>query len=246
MINHFKIIVPLYNSEDWIKMCLNSVKLQTHKNFECIVLDDLSTDNSAQVAKDVINGDDRFTLKVNSDKAYPLKNIHDGTLLLKPKQEDIIVNLDGDDWLASKQVLSSLNEVYNREKCLMTYGSYVSMTNKKRGKFSRQIPKHVIEQNDYRNYVWCSSHLRTYKFSLWNKIKKEDFLDDDGYFYKMSGDLALMFPLLELSGDKSRYIEDILYVYNDTNPLNEHKVNHSEQLRIEKRIRSLKRYDKIN
>ena len=49
MDNHFKIIVPLYNVEKWIKRCLRSIKLQTYKNFECIIIDDISTDNSVSI-----------------------------------------------------------------------------------------------------------------------------------------------------------------------------------------------------
>jgi hypothetical protein len=42
----------------------------------------------------------------------------------------------------------------------------------------------------------------------------------------MAGDLAFMWPMLEMSGlDHFRFIEDVLYVYNETNPLNEHKVS---------------------
>ena len=49
MNSHFKIIVPLYNVQEWIKLCLRSIKGQTYRNFECIIIDDISTDNSVEI-----------------------------------------------------------------------------------------------------------------------------------------------------------------------------------------------------
>ena len=74
MDRHFKIIVPLYNVERWIKLCLRSIKSQTHKNFECIIIDDISTDNSVEIIRKEIENDNRFKLIVNTEKKYALKN----------------------------------------------------------------------------------------------------------------------------------------------------------------------------
>jgi len=93
MDNHFKIIIPLYNVEKWIKVCLMSVKKQNYKNFECIVVDDISTDNSVEIIKQITKNDDRFRLIINKEKKYALKNIYEAILLSDPKDEDIIVTL---------------------------------------------------------------------------------------------------------------------------------------------------------
>ena len=59
----------------------------------------------------------------------------------------------------------------------------------------------------------------------------------------MAGDLPVMFPMLEMSGDRSHYIDKILHIYNRTNPSNEDKVNHQLQLAIEREVRLKKKYD---
>ena len=51
MPNHFKIIVPFYNVEDWIKICIRSIKAQSYTNFQCILIDDLSDDNTEEIVK---------------------------------------------------------------------------------------------------------------------------------------------------------------------------------------------------
>tara|TARA_B100000963_G_scaffold349520_1_gene358671 strand:+ start:824 stop:2344 length:1521 start_codon:yes stop_codon:yes gene_type:complete len=246
MDNHFKIIIPLYNVEKWIKVCLMSVKKQNYKNFECIVVDDISTDNSVEIIKQTIKDDDRFKLVINKEKKYALKNIYEAILLSEPKDEDIIVTLDGDDWLAGKDVLSTLNQVYNEKGCWLTYGSYAEYPSKSRGKFAKRIPNSVIQQNQFREHEWCSSHLRTFKHHLWKQIRKEDLLDTDGQFYRMTWDLAFMFPMLEMSGNKSEYVNKILYVYNLGNPLNDHKVDNTYQRKLEAEIRNKAKYKKVS
>ena len=47
------------------------------KNFECFLIDDISTDDSFEVAKNSINDDSRFFLVQNKEKSYALKNIAD-------------------------------------------------------------------------------------------------------------------------------------------------------------------------
>jgi len=243
MNNHFKIIIPFYNAEKWIKLCIRSVKMQSYENFECIIIDDISTDNSVEVIKKEILNDTRFKLIINKEKAFALKNIYDGINYSNPSTEDVIITLDGDDWLAGKDVLKKVNDIYNTESCWITYGSYIEYPSKKKGKFSKQLPSQVIASRSYRDYEWCTSHLRTFKHHLWSNIDKFDLLDSEGNFYKMTWDLAFMFPMLEMAGLKSHYVSAPLYMYNMDNPLNDHKVDNVLQLKLEREIRSKKKYE---
>lgn len=102
-----------------------------------------------------------------------LKNIYDGINTSEPKNEDVIVTLDGDDWFASKDALKILNREYIKEDCWLTYGSYIEYPTKNRGKFAKKIPQQVIHSGTFRQHEWCSSHLRTFKYHLWRKIKKK-------------------------------------------------------------------------
>ena len=70
-------------------------------------------------------------------------------------------------------------------------------------------------------------------------------LDEEGNYFKAAGDLALMFLLLELSGTRASFVEDILYVWNDLNDMNEHKTKRNLQLQSEMKIRSMKGYTRL-
>lgn len=54
------IIIPLYNAEQYIVETLNSVLSQTYTNWECIIIDDGSTDHSADIVLEYIKKDNRF------------------------------------------------------------------------------------------------------------------------------------------------------------------------------------------
>lgn len=56
----FSIIVPVYNVEKYIDKCLASILRQTFKNFECIIIDDGSPDNSNAIIDKYVKLDQRF------------------------------------------------------------------------------------------------------------------------------------------------------------------------------------------
>ena len=151
--------------------------------------------------------------------------------------------LDGDDWLASANVLEKLNDTYNAEDCWMTFGSYVEYPKNVRGKFAKKISDDIIDKNLFRESEWMSSHLRTFRHKLWEKIDKQDFVfSQTDKFYKAAWDLAFVFPMLEMAGQKAKYVKDILYIYNRSNPLNEDKINHNVQLTEEQEVRKKQKY----
>ena len=243
---HFKVIVPLYNVEQWVSNCIKSIKVQDHKNFQCIVVDDNSTDKSAEIIRELIADDDRFVFIENKERKLALRNTYEAINLSNPDDEDVIVIVDGDDWFATKYSLSRVETYYKERNALETHGSYIEYPSLQKGTFSRDIPKEVVNQNAFRRAPWMSSHLRTWKASLWKKIKKESLLDDDGNFFPMTGDMAVMFPLLEMAGDRIVHIPEVLYCYNRSNPLNDDRVNHALQMRIEGKIRNAQPYERLN
>ena len=242
---NFKFIVPFYNAEKWIAKCIRSLKAQRYKKFECYLIDDMSTDDSVSVAKAAIKDDRRIQLISNSTKQYALGNIVNTIEKINCKDEDVIILLDGDDWLASSYTLDTIANTYQRRSCLVTYGSYVYNPGGTKGIEPSKYSKKVIEQNSFREDVWRASHLRSFKHKLWQKINHEDLKDEDGHYYKMAYDQAIMLPLLEMSGERSDYIENILYVYNKENPLNVDKIKAQEQLSTAQKIRQKKPYLRI-
>lgn len=101
----FSIIIPNYNNEIWLEKCLGSVLEQTYKNYEIIFVDDMSTDNSYKVAKELL----KKPHKVIKLKSRRLNGGARNEAILRAKG-DYLVFLDSDDWLADKDVLKDYNK----------------------------------------------------------------------------------------------------------------------------------------
>ena len=244
--NHFKIIVCGYNVENWITANIKSIKDQTHTNFHCIIVDAASTDKTALVAEKLIGDDTRFEIIRKEERNFALQNIYESVHYSVPDDEDIITTVDGDDWLYNDTVLEKVNKCYNESpEIVLTYGNHINYPYGEQSEL-RAYPQHVIENHNYRGYKWLASHLRTYKFKLFKNLKREDLIASwDGKFYDMAYDMPLMYPMLEMSGGKWKFVPDILYVYNVQNPLNENKVSIPAIYRVENEVRAKEKYQVI-
>jgi glycosyltransferase involved in cell wall biosynthesis len=193
---------------------------QRFKDFKCYITDDMSTDNTINVIKKTISGDDRFILIENKEKMYQPGNYDQVIRGLDIPDNEICVEIDGDDWLPNSNVLSFIDDVYKDENVWMTSGSF---------KYHDGRPGFANPPKNFTNIrkqTFTLSHMRTWKSWLWKKIKEEDLKDDGGNYWSVAGDLSFMFPMLEMSGENHfKYISDVLYIYNESNPLNDHKVN---------------------
>lgn len=247
--NNFKIIIPVYNSENWIQSCMKSVYNQEYQNWSAVLINDASTDQTLDkiihFIKDIPEKEqhkkDKFRVLDRDKNVGALENIVCGINLICEDDEDIIVLLDGDDWLASSDVLTYLNQIYQNEIWL-TYGQYISSTYKTVG-MNKNLTMNTNEYRDGKEY-WCTSHLRTFKYKIWKQIKNEDLRDNNGNYYSMAWDLAIMYPLIEMSGNQRiKFIEKILYVYNDSNPINDGKKNPRLQINLAREIKNKRKYN---
>lgn len=98
----YSIIVPNYNKAEYIEDCLNSILNQTYKNYEIIMIDDGSTDNSVEV----INKFNINLWKTNRLQAGGARNLG-----LKHATGDYIIFLDSDDYISCDDVLEKLTNI---------------------------------------------------------------------------------------------------------------------------------------
>ena len=94
----FSIIVPLYNKAPYIRKALESVMSQTYHDFECIVINDGSSDNSLEVVQNFVDGlkiEDRRLKIVDQENAGVAAARNRG---VKESRGEYICFLDADDW----------------------------------------------------------------------------------------------------------------------------------------------------
>jgi len=100
----FSIIIPTYNVEKYIKRCINSIKNQTYKSYEVIIVDNNSKDQTMKIIKENINEDIKVITK--NDTIGPGGARNAGLDIAKG---EYIIFLDADDYLNNENVLEKLN-----------------------------------------------------------------------------------------------------------------------------------------
>jgi len=241
--NKFIIVVPVYNGEEYIEKCLESILSQTYDNYDLVVIDDCSVDNTFGIISNIYAKSPTFNHIRNDVRVgSPLANFIKGIDEYSKDEEDIIITVDGDDWLSGDDVLTYLNEVYQDEEIHMTYGQYEPVS-KNYSNYCQPIPN----TRTYRKSgQWLTSHLRTEKRKLFDKINRDDLREKDGQYYVCAGDLAYMYPMVEIAGSKHiKFISKVLYIYNDMSSGNEMKVNQQRQLATAKEIREKPIYEEL-
>lgn len=240
------VVIPSYKNERWCERNLQSVLSQNYQNFRVVYTDDCSPDKTAELVERFIQkhaAGQKVNLVVNTERLGAMQNLYN--MIHSCEDDEIVVTLDGDDWLAHSDVLRKLNSVYADPNVWFTWGSYVDHPRNTRG-CSKPIPRNVLDAGTYRRHQWCTSHLRTFKAKLFKRIRKEDFYDPKGKWLDMAWDLSFYIPFVEMAGHHGRYIHDILYIYNNENPIQDYKVNVSRQGAMDHFIRSKPRYPKID
>lgn len=105
----FSIIIPSYNSKEYVKKCIESVLNQTYKNFELIIVDDISTDGSEEIVKKYISNNVHFIQ--NTQKRFNGGTRNVGILYSKQFNTDYTLFLDNDDWFTDNTCLEEIVKI---------------------------------------------------------------------------------------------------------------------------------------
>jgi Glycosyltransferases involved in cell wall biogenesis len=239
------VVAASYNNKDYYQKHLDSIFMQQYENYHVIYVDDCSTDGTYDLVKQYIEFkgmNDKVTLIGNKERCGSLANQYKAVHMCA--NTDLIILLDGDDWLLDELVFSYLNDIYRDSNLWLTYGNWQDSVNHKRS-WLVDMPKNVVESNGFRDFTHAPGHLRVFYAGLFKKIKIEDLMHD-GDFFQMTGDIAAMFPMIEMAHKGHfRYVSKILMVYNSHNPINDHKLSASLQFDIDKIIRQRDKYDAV-
>ena len=100
----FSVIVPVYNTEAYLKRCLDSISCQTERCFECILIDDGSTDNSGIICDQFALDDNRFIVMHSPNQGVSAAR----NLGLECARGKYIVFIDSDDWVGENYLLDLL------------------------------------------------------------------------------------------------------------------------------------------
>lgn len=242
------VIIPSYNNEKWVEKNLSSILTQKYENFRVIYIDDCSSDKTYELARNIVEKlgqQHRVTIIHNLERCGAMANWY--TAIHSCDDDEVIVSVDGDDWLPHDQVLSYLNKIYTEKDVWLTYGQFIEYpSNVIDTVYSKPFSDDVIKNNLFRKVEQLPmSHLRTFYAWLFKSIKLQDVLYGED-FYSMSCDKVMLAPMIEMAGYRHFRSPEALYVYNNHNPISDHRVDQSRQHSLGWYVLSMPAYQRLD
>lgn len=253
----FAVVTAAHQCENWVTRGIASLRAQTHANFRAVLIDDQSTDRTFERAQAAAAGDERFNVIRSEQRVGALANIVRATSLAAQAADDVIVIIDGDDWLKHERVFERLAALYADPNAWLSYGSHElyrpRWRDRLRGRPTRgqaeKIPDSVSRLGLFRysSGPWRASHLRSYRKFLWDGVRDADLRDTDGEYFCSAADVATMMPMLEMAtAEHMHFVPDVLYVYNNDHALSDNQepvpATERQQFICAMKIRALPRY----
>lgn len=133
------IIVPIYNAEVYLKRCLDSITEQSYSDYEVILVDDGSTDLSAEICNSYIERDNRFTYFFQ-DNAGPDMARKSGT---EKAKGEFVVYIDADDYIR-KDMLEIMLSVALETEADMVCSQIVRFSGSKEWAGSKCIESRIV------------------------------------------------------------------------------------------------------
>lgn len=214
----FCIIVPNYNNDHgniegktFLQKCLESILNQKYRNFEIIIVDDMSTDTSIDTIERYCNRyDGKITLIQNIRKRY---NGGSRNVAIEYAQQfkdfDYFCFLDSDDWYKDENVLQKINDnLWNCE--LMTIGNEVLFADGTTGQRINEFEnfKDLFLSTDK---CWCTAWCRVIRKDKIVYFPESTLMEDRTWCYEQTDNINL---------ENVRVLREICYVWNRKNTTN--------------------------
>ena len=198
MTEHFFVVTPCRNAAQWIGRCIASVRMQTHPEWEMVVIDDASDDDTFRVAQEAAAGDERIRIVRNNVRRYALANAV-SAINRYARHDAIIAMLDGDDRLSDSAALAAVTDAYRRDTRLDALWTAHAHDDGARAPLCRAIPPGVSPLDS----DWRSSHLKTFRKRLLWGVDRRIWRDAKGEWPRSAYDVALYLPVLCLPGNSA-------------------------------------------
>lgn len=214
------IIVPCYNYGHFLAECLNSVLQQTYGNWECVVVDNGSTDNTSEVCKTFTTKDVRFKYQYTEQKGVSFAR----NTGIKHSSGKYILPLDADDKIEAAFLEKTVNAMESHPEICLVYSKARLF-----GAASREwnLPEYHFKDLLVENSIFCTALYRRSDYDKtqgYNEQMKEGFEDWDFWI-----------SLLK-DGGKVFKVPEVLFNYRIRAQSRNHSLDEAKQLQLRKQI----------
>lgn len=210
------VIIPCYNYGSFLAECLDSIKSQSYKQWECVIVDNASTDNTKEVALKYVDSDDRIKYIYTDVKGVS----HARNLGIKNTTGEYILPVDADDKISPYLIEKAL-AVHQQTKDIALVYSDAELFGNSSGKWV--LPEYSLKNLLIENSIFCTAMFKRSDFNTtqgYNENMKEGFEDWDFWI-----------ELLK-SGGKVVKIPEVLFYYRIRKNSRNSVLDDGKQLRL--------------
>lgn len=208
------IVVPIYNVSKYLRECLDSIKTQTLKDIEIILVNDGSTDNSLEIMREYASKDPRIKIISKENSGYG-DSMNKG---MECAKGDYIGIVESDDYV-DKNMFEDLYETAVANHCDIVKSDYYEFMTDGDQKYI-----HTVNDCDFYNTVVNSTFKQIFHFRMntWTGIYKRSFIEQNGIKHNTSPgasfqDNGFWFQTLSLA-ERVMFVDRAYYHYRQDNP----------------------------
>ena len=213
------VIVPVFNVENYLKKCLESIMNQTLNDIEIICINDGSSDNSPNILNEIAKMDERIIV-LSQENQGPGKTRNKG---LKIASGEYILFVDSDDYIPDYTLEKLYENAKNNDSDIVMFKSCEFINEDKLKQSKRFCFDEFFEDVDFNNFTFTYKQIKSYVFNVFTifKFYKKSFLDkyDDFIFPENLIFEDVPFHVKSLiRASKISFVPDYLYNYRISNP----------------------------
>ena len=213
MTEKITVIVPVYNVENYLEKCLDSLINQTYKNIEIIVINDGSTDNSGEICQEYAQKDNRIVyIEKENGGLSDARNVG-----LDKMTGSYVTFIDSDDWIEQDYIETLYKKIVEYQADIAV-GNYYSYNEDEETYYFHiygdsyyekvydniSIFENLYESQEMKSFALISAWGKLYKAKLFDYLRfDKGKLGEDGYFNQK----------IYLSVNKVVYLNKGLYAY---------------------------------
>lgn len=170
------IIIPVYNTGAYLSRCIDSILNQTYADFEIIIVNDGSTDDTHEIANKYMRSDERIFI-IEQENMGVVKARERGLLIAKGKY---VIFIDSDDWIEPEMIEFMISNIGDSQ--MITTAAFFEKENGQEKVTCDDYDEHTYSgeefQKLYNGLIYDKDKRRINKFThwLWNKMFVTDIV----------------------------------------------------------------------
>ncbi len=215
------IIIPVYNAQAYLKKCLDSIRNQTYKDWEMILVDDGSTDNSLSVCEAYQAEDERIRLVAQENMGQGIAR-NNGISMARG---EYMMFVDSDDWVDTCIIEKLMNSLTVNNADIAICNLHRTAFNEEEvvSKYEEIFEEECLDRGKDDGYVFEISTYPVAKLFKTELFRKTNFAFPEHYFE----DVAAM-PILYAYADRISFISEAYYYYRNREGSTVNSLEHLE------------------